>query len=193
MEFHADHICHIYNRGIDKQIIFYTNENYAFFLRKMERYLLPCCDLLAYCLMPNHLHLLIYATQTTVQTVNRNGKPKNVLSENIKTLLSSYESAINTRYKRTGSLFTQNTRAVCTTAHSIPYSTTCFHYIHQNPMTAKLVRKMEEWRFSSFDDYTQDCSALGNIPLAYEILDLCREHFYRDAYAVTDNLLPDFD
>lgn len=34
------------------------------------------------------------------------------------------------------------------------YAVTAFHYIHQNPMQAKLVKKMETWEFSSFRDYT---------------------------------------
>ena len=50
---------HIYNRGINSGQIFISEENYLFFLSKFDKYLSPVCDVLAYCLMPNHFHFLI--------------------------------------------------------------------------------------------------------------------------------------
>ena len=50
---------HIYNRGINSGQIFNTEENYLFFLSKFDKYLSSVCDVLAYCLMPNHFHFLI--------------------------------------------------------------------------------------------------------------------------------------
>src|SRR5574343_1886396 len=49
----------IYNRGINKQNIFFNEDNYHYFLEKIERHICPTCDLIAYCLMPNHFHLLV--------------------------------------------------------------------------------------------------------------------------------------
>ena len=59
MNFSPDSIYHIYNRGNDKQLIFLLEENYSFFLNKIKQDLLRLCDILAYCLMPNHFHLLL--------------------------------------------------------------------------------------------------------------------------------------
>ena len=56
MHFEEGHLYHIYNQGNNRQKIFFERENYLFFLRKMRVYLLPYCDVLAYCLMPNHFH-----------------------------------------------------------------------------------------------------------------------------------------
>ena len=49
---------HIYNRGNNRERVFYERENYAFFLRRVRQYLIPVVDVVAYCLMPNHYHLL---------------------------------------------------------------------------------------------------------------------------------------
>jgi len=50
---------HIYNRGVNSCDIFKEDENYFFFLSKFSNYLLDFVDVYAYCLMPNHFHILI--------------------------------------------------------------------------------------------------------------------------------------
>ncbi len=50
---------HLYNRGINRGRIYFENENCLFFLRKMRQYLLPVMDVIAYCLMPTHYHVLV--------------------------------------------------------------------------------------------------------------------------------------
>ena len=50
---------HLYNRGNNRQPIFYEHENYLFFLQRVRRYLIPVLDIVAYCLMPAHYHLLV--------------------------------------------------------------------------------------------------------------------------------------
>jgi putative transposase len=52
-------IYHVYNRGNNKEPIFFKSDNYSYFLSNINRYVIPHCDLLAYCLMPNHFHLLV--------------------------------------------------------------------------------------------------------------------------------------
>jgi len=55
----ADCFYHIYNRGINGELIFKSDRNYSFFLNKVVEFLTPVCDVYAYCLMPNHFHLLV--------------------------------------------------------------------------------------------------------------------------------------
>ena len=50
---------HIYNRGNNRQNIFFEERNYLYFLRLFEKYLFNLVDVYAYCLMPNHFHFLI--------------------------------------------------------------------------------------------------------------------------------------
>ena len=50
---------HFYNRGNNREPIFYERDNYLFFLRRVGDYLCPVLDIVAYCLMPTHYHLLV--------------------------------------------------------------------------------------------------------------------------------------
>ena len=142
MTFHEDNLYHVYNRGNNRQRLYFSRANYLFFLHKIRAYIRPHCEILAYCLMPNHFHFLILATESTVKTKRVGELEKNVLSEGFKTALSSYTQAINLQGGRTGSLFTQNTKAI---ELSTPgYDITCFRYIHQNAVLAGLVQRLEE-------------------------------------------------
>ena len=60
MNFEKDHIYHIYNQGNNKQKIFFIKENYYFFIGKIKTHVLPFADILAWCLMPNHFHIMVY-------------------------------------------------------------------------------------------------------------------------------------
>ena len=98
-------------------------------------------------------------------------------------LLSSYTKGFNKQYKRTGNLFQQKTKAKCVSGK--PYSVTALHYIHQNPVAAKLVDKLEDWEFSSFKDYAGIRNGrLCNIKLAYQLLDVTKELFYEESYRI---------
>lgn len=195
MEFLKNELYHIYNRGNNKQKLFFKADNYIFFLNKIRRYIVPYCDILAYCLMPNHFHFLIRSDERTIATKSVAGKDKNVLSEGIRHLPSSYTQAINKQNSSTGSLFQQNTKAKPIIKGSKNYDQICLHYIHQNPLKTKLVRKMEEWEYSSFQDYCgKRNGTLCNKELAVNILDLNLKTFYEDSYRQigyddTDNIL----
>ncbi len=52
---------HIYNRGNNGENLFYRPENYGYFLQKFDHYLSGYLELYAYCLLPNHFHLLVRA------------------------------------------------------------------------------------------------------------------------------------
>ena len=65
MKFLPNTLYHIYNRGNNRQVIFPQEKNYDFFLKKVGLELKGLCDLLAYCLMPNHFHLLIYISESS--------------------------------------------------------------------------------------------------------------------------------
>lgn len=186
MEFHSNQVYHIYNRGNNKQPIFFKPENYAYFLKKVRRFILPHCEILSYCLMPNHFHFQIYSDDRTTQTKRIGSAERNVLSEGIRNLLQTYTKAINIQNTTTGSLFQQNTKAKCLSDGSIYYSDTCFHYIHQNPMKAGLVRKMEDWIFSSFKDFCGFRNGtLCNKDLAFQLLGVDKEKFYANSYMAT--------
>lgn len=124
-------IYHVYNQGNNQQKIFFEEENYHFFIRKIQRHLIPFADLLCYCLMPNHFHWLLVPKsagihpgtavkpRSKLMKLNASPSPHSVgvspdfqqnLSQHIGILLSSYTKAINKRYERSGSLFRSKTK-----------------------------------------------------------------------------------
>lgn len=181
MQFQKNTLFHIYNRGNNRQTIFFERENYVYFLFKIRNYLLPHCEILTYCLIPNHFHLLIYADERTIQTVKIGNKDVNVLSYGFQNLLSSYTKAINRKFNRTGSLFTQNTKAKALVP--VPDGSICFKYIHQNPLKANLVKDMKDWEFSSFQDYVGIRNgSLCNQTLAKQVLSFDKVQYFKTAY-----------
>ena len=157
-----DIIYHLYNKGNNDQKIFFSRDNYIFFLQKVRKHLYPYCDILAYCLMPNHFHFMILANSNSEKTRKFGKREANIFSENLRVMLSSYTRAINKQEKRSGSLFQQHSKfkplndifyGKISNPNNIGYDYYCFHYIHNNPVNARLVTKKEAWEFSSYQDY----------------------------------------
>jgi putative transposase len=163
MHFEPDEIYHVYNRGNNKAIIFFSEENYCYLLRKVKAEWLPYCDLLSYCLMPNHFHFMLQPNKAGCQTLLLKGQPSHlqVLSKAIGKTLSSYTQAINGKHRTTGNLFQKKTKAKCLTDTSTyingynksDYLFHCFNYIHYNPVAAGLVKDICHWTYSSWPDY----------------------------------------
>jgi len=132
---------HIYNRGVEKRDIFLDEQDYGVFLNRLKRYLSrgkPCetglnpapslirnknfygrIKLLAYCLMPNHFHLLLQQ------------KEEKDMSEFITSLCASYSMYFNKKYQRSGSLFQGTYKAIL--VENDPYLLHLSRYIHLNP------------------------------------------------------------
>lgn len=158
MNFDKGEFYHVYNRGNNQQIIFFTERNYFFFLKKIREQLLPVADIIAYCLMPNHFHFLLRATEDGLkERESFGGKSMQQLAYRIGILLSSYSQAINKQNNTTGSLFQQKTKAKILSevndGSRTSYFEQCFHYIHQNPAVAGIVKDVSEWTYSSYPDY----------------------------------------
>lgn len=173
-------VFHIYNRGNQQQKIFFSEDNYLFFMRKMQSGLLPFCDLLAYCLMPNHFHWLlrIKSVNEFSETEERMNAEK--FSKAAGILLRSYTRAIQRQQIFTGSLFQQNTQSKILSDRDDVL--TCFNYIHDNPVKAGLAAKASEWKFSSAAGYKNTFHTLPcNAPMLYELADI-NEKYDVDSY-----------
>jgi putative transposase len=194
MHFTPGDVYHLYNRGNNKQLIFFSERNYDFFLQKIKNQISPCCEVLCWCLMPNHFHLMIYATQKSCAERNSfGGKPMQELPYQIGVLLSSYSQAINKQNGTTGSLFQQKTKAKCIDCRdsdnypAADYLITCMHYIHQNPWKANMVDRLEDWKYSSFREYTGGEELLiCNRNLLLILTGYDESLFYQDSYGVLD-------
>ena len=66
MQFQEDYIYHIFNQGNNRQKIFFKRDNYIYFLGKIKEYIMPYADILAWCLMPNHFHLMVHVRAVEV-------------------------------------------------------------------------------------------------------------------------------
>jgi len=154
MQFVENQIFHVYNRGNNRQDIFFHEDNYLFFLDKMRTHLLPVSDFLAYCLMPNHFHFMIRANELTVAQVAKNQRDLAVcaFSKGMRIALSSYAKAIQNQEGRSGSLFQQKTKSkqVSSLWTWEDYSLECLRYILYNPVKAGLVTRPEDWPYSNF-------------------------------------------
>ena len=146
MLLHPGRLHHLYNRGNNGEQVFYNPGHYLHFLRKLREHLLPTGQLLAYCLMPNHFHLLFEPADTDAAVdATRHG---------LGLVLGSYAQGLNKERKRTGSLFQKRTKVKLLEGSSTSrYPATCFHYLHQNPYRARLVTHLEDWPYSSYRDY----------------------------------------
>jgi len=205
MFFEPDALYHIYNRS--NETVFRNRENYLFFLKKIKSYVFPVCKILAWILMPNHFHFLVMATLESCRNVNEVHRPNlQVLSKNIGWVLSSYTQAINKQVTRRGKLFAHNTKAKLMWEDSYPlsasialsgygsynhdYVTTCFLYIHQNPVLAGLAEKPEDWEFSSFRDYAGlRKGKLVDKNLAFEFINLDKDNYYKQSEFLLDESL----
>ena len=139
LTFQPDCYYHLYNRGNNYNLIFFERENYLHFLRLVRRHLIEqTLDVLAYCLMPNHYHLLVQCKTDAV-------------SRAMQRLAVAYTKAMNRRYRRVGSLFQGQFQAIEVTRDRYLYHLT--RYIHLNPVKAGMVLHPEDWEFSSYLDY----------------------------------------
>ena len=133
---------HIYNRGNNRQQVFFEQENYLYFLKGMKRYLLPVTDILAYCLMPTHYHLMVRVKQ--LSDVSKIPK----VSSGMMKLSVSYTKAINKRFTRVGVLFQGPFQAkpILDSGHLLHLC----RYIHANPVKDGLVTDPANWPFSNY-------------------------------------------
>ncbi len=174
---------HIYNQGNNQETIFYCDADYLEFLKIFRKTVYPHCMVLAYSLMPNHFHFLIDATEDSARVKLVGNIDSCELSNGFRLLQSSYAQYINKKYERTGSLFRQKAKAKSTADGSGQYRLTAFHYIHQNPLKAGLVTKLEDWQFSSFADYAGlRNGTLCNKILAQQLTGFSTTDFIKESY-----------
>lgn len=156
---------HIFNRGIDGHRIFQDKDDYLTFLKYIEIYLSPLdtlnttekplrsnlikgnlhseVKLLAFCLMPNHYHMLLTHTSDTG------------ITKFMRQLTSAYSSYFNKKYKRMGPLFQSTYKAV--QVDTEPYLLHLSRYIHQNPLERET--SLKEYIWSSYRYYLKEDSS----------------------------------
>ncbi len=134
---------HILTRGIDKRILFCCAQDYYYFLEIMKKYLVKFqVFVMNYCLMTNHLHLLMYAEKAQD------------LPRFMQLVLQVYASYFRKKYKSTGFIF-QN-RYKSRLIDSDTYLLECARYIERNPLRVRIVKNLLDYPWSSFSFYARE-------------------------------------
>ena len=135
----ASGIYHIMLRGINRQQIFEDREDKSRFLETLSKYKKQCeYEIYAYCLMGNHVHILL-----------KEGTEDLTLM--LKRIAGSYVYWYNWKYHRTGHLFQDRFKSE--PVENDEYFLTVIRYIHQNPIKAGFCKSVDEYEFSSYNEY----------------------------------------
>ncbi len=137
MAFVQGYYYHIYNRGCNKENIFFNKDNYYYLLKKMKSTFKDYgANLIAYCLMPNHYHFLV--RQMTEKE----------LSKWLRKIFGGYSQAVNKEQNRSGTLFEGRPKHIAIEKEE--YLDHLMWYVHTNPVSAKLVNNPDQWFFSNY-------------------------------------------
>jgi putative transposase len=134
----ADIVYHVINRANGRVPIFHTDNDYQHFealLREAKE--LTDMRMLAYCIMPNHWHLVLYPRTNTD------------LAEFMSWLTSTHVRQYRTKTNTIGYGHLYQDRYKSFPTESNEYCQTLIRYVEQNPLRAKLVERSEDWRWSS--------------------------------------------
>ena len=159
---------HIFNHANGFENIFIEDENYRFFLDKYNQYILPIAETYAYCLLPNHFHLVVRIRRKEIlEEVFRNFKSTNFskvqnfgkvevtdnmieyyISKQFANLFSCYTQSFNKVNKRRGSLFLKNFRRE--PIKNKAYFMNAVIYTHRNPVHHAFCDRYTDWSYTSF-------------------------------------------
>ncbi|NDL67184.1 transposase [Anaerotalea alkaliphila] len=132
-------IYHVVWRGNNRQTVFWDDRDCLRFLEMLQEYREPCgYAVYAYCLMGNHVHLLMKEGREPLEEVFRRLGAKHV-------------GWHNRRHERTGHLFQD--RFLSEAVEDTAYLLTALRYIHLNPVKAGMVGSVEEHPWSSYGEY----------------------------------------
>lgn len=140
-------VYHVICRGNNRQAIFRDDQDRRRYLEKLSRYCQEKgVDLLSYCLLSNHLHLLVET-------------PEGNLSKMMQAFQTSYTLYFNKRHGRTGHVFEQRYKAMVVDKDN--YLLQVSRYIHLNAVSAKIVERPQDFRWSSYGAYLKGKGLTG--------------------------------
>ncbi|MDD3738877.1 MAG: hypothetical protein PHP31_06250 [Lentimicrobiaceae bacterium] len=146
-------VYHVFNRGNNKENIFFEEENYRYFLELLKKYLLPIADIYAYCLLKNHFHLVIKIKDYDQLEEKYQTKPYLPFSH----FFNAYTKAVNKKYNRTGSLFQKHLHRK--RIEDEKYLIQLIAYVHLNPVKHLFTDDYKKYRYSSYQAYISEKSS----------------------------------
>ena len=149
-------IYHIMLRGINRQDIFNDEEDNLKFIETLKKYKDICgYQIYGYCLMSNHIHLLLKEGAETISQI-------------MKRIGASYVYWYNMKYERYGPLFQDRYKSE--KVEDDKYFLAALRYIHQNPIKAGMVKKLENYKWSSYGEYISQRDILTEVEYVLNIL-----------------------
>ena len=142
---------HIFNRGINRQTIFFNENNYRHFLGLIDKFLTSNVSILAYCLLQNHFHLVIKVKEKIMIDsieISDDEKIGKIVSNQFRKLFIAYSMALNIQEKRTGSLFDKNFKRIEITENE--YLKYAIFYTHYNPEKHGIATEFRQYKYSSY-------------------------------------------
>jgi putative transposase len=143
-----DKYYHVFNKANNGEHIFRDKADYQFFLRKLGELVTPTFDIFAFCLLPNHFHLLIKPKPI------RQGSGGESVTEGFRMFFQTYVQYYNAKYRRKGSLFFKSFRRLEIT-EDIQLKYLVF-YIHYNPQKHGVTNDFQTYRYSSYKYFFLD-------------------------------------
>ena len=148
-------IYHIMLRGLNRQQIFYDEEDNRYFISLLSRYKGICeYQLYAYCLMGNHVHLLIKVGKESIDMIFRR-------------ICTAFVSWYNFKYERVGHLFQDRYKSE--PVEDDAYFLTVLRYILCNPVKAGICKDIENYAYSSAGEYFFDKSGITDTEFAMSL------------------------
>ncbi|MDN3676864.1 hypothetical protein QWY90_06020 [Flavobacterium paronense] len=135
---------HIYNRGINSDILFKESSNYEHFLRLYDTHIDPIAETFAWCLMKNHFHFLVRIKDNEEITTEKKIPP----SQSFSNLFNAYTKAFNKSYNRHGALFERPFKRKEINYDN--YFQNTIVYIHNNPVNHTICEHPLEYPWSSY-------------------------------------------
>jgi REP element-mobilizing transposase RayT len=159
-----EHHYHIFSRAVGAEKLFLNDENYRYFLHKLNEHISSVASLWAYCLIPNHFHLLVeIKSESDIKLAFEKAKKSKTFQpelisdfvmERFSNCLNAYTKAFNKQNKRQGALFMNYLRRV-EMENDSQFTSTLF-YVHKNPVHHGLVKEIGPWKWSSFPAYLSE-------------------------------------
>lgn len=178
MKFLPENIYHVYNQGNNQQDVFIEDFQFRYFLQLYKQHIVPHCETLAWCLMNNHFHFMIYADDRCLELQKQGGLLLDPITNGFRKLLSTYAHEFNIKNNRSGALFRPKTKSISLNdeielnnvqGNKQDYYLNTFNYIHNQALAAGIVDKAEIWQWSSLRSYLGlRPSSICNIKLAKE-------------------------
>ncbi|WP_291097611.1 MULTISPECIES: transposase [unclassified Flavobacterium] len=135
---------HVYNRGINSDILFKENSNYEHFLKLHDLHIEPMAETYAWCLMKNHFHFLIRIKDVEEIKTENKIQP----SQSFSNLFNAYTKAFNKKYNRHGALFERPFKRK--SIENENYFQNIIAYIHNNPVHHLICEHPINYPWSSY-------------------------------------------